>query len=122
MRILIIDPQFEAEPDVERAVTGPEAEIVVWRTAERGPVPTSEFALCDALINCRSRHVVTREIVAAMERCRIVSQAGVGFNHIDLVACAERGIPVCNAPDYGTTEVADHALGLVLALTRGIVA
>jgi lactate dehydrogenase-like 2-hydroxyacid dehydrogenase len=56
-----------------------------------------------------------------MTQCRIVSQAGVGFNHIDLVACAERGIPVCNAPDYGTTEVADHALGLVLALTRGIV-
>src|SRR6056297_2249156 len=122
MRILIVDPQFEAEPDVERAVTGPEAEIVVWRTAEAGPVPTAEFALCDALINCRSRHGVTSEIVSAMARCRIVSQAGVGFNHIDLAACAARGIPVCNAPDYGTTEVADHALGLVLALARGIVA
>jgi lactate dehydrogenase-like 2-hydroxyacid dehydrogenase len=122
MRILIIDPQFEAEPDVERSVTGPEAEIVVWRTADSGPVPASEFALCDALINCRSRHGVTREIVAAMTRCKIVSQAGVGFNHIDIAACAEREIPVCNAPDYGTTEVADHALGLTLALMRGIVA
>lgn len=57
-----------------------------------------------------------------MARCRIVSQAGVGFNHIDLVACAERGIPVCNTPDYGTSEVADHAVALALALTRGIVA
>jgi phosphoglycerate dehydrogenase-like enzyme len=122
MRILIIDPQFEAEPDVERSVTGPEPEIVVWQTAERGDVPPSEFAQCDALINCRSRHGVTRAIVAAMTRCKIVSQAGVGFNHIDLVACAERGIPVCNTPDYGTTEVADHALGLTLSLVRGIVA
>lgn len=122
MRILIIDPQFEAEPDVELAVTGPEAEIVVWRSLEQGPVPASELAQCDALINCRSRNPVTREIVAQMPRCRIVSQAGVGFNHIDIVACAEAGIPVCNAPDYGTTEVADHAVGLALALTRGITA
>ncbi len=57
-----------------------------------------------------------------MDRCRIVSQAGVGFNHIDVIACAERGIPVCNAPDYGTAEVADHAVTLAMALMRGIVA
>jgi phosphoglycerate dehydrogenase-like enzyme len=121
MRILIIDPQFEDAPDVERAVTGPDAEIVVWRTTVDGPAPAAEFAACDALINCRSRNAVTRDIVDTMEHCRIVSQAGVGFNHIDIVACAERGIPVCNAPDYGTTEVADHAVGLALSLLRGIV-
>ena len=122
MRILIIDPQFEGEPDVERAVTGPDATIVVWQTPTQGPVPSSEFAACDALINCRSRHSVTRDIVDIMDRCKIVSQAGVGFNHIDIVACAERGIPVCNAPDYGTTEVADHAVTLAMTLVRGIVA
>lgn len=122
MRILIIDPQFDAEPDVERAVTGPQAEIVVWRTLEQGATPMQEFERCDALINCRSRNAVTRPIVERMDRCRIVSQAGVGFNHIDIVACAERGIPVCNAPDYGTTEVADHAVTLALALLRGVVA
>lgn len=122
MRILIIDPQFEGEPDVERAVTGPEATIIVWQTLVNGPVPDSEFAACDALINCRSRHAVTRPIVEIMENCRIVSQAGVGFNHIDIVACAQRGIPVCNAPDYGTTEVADHAITMAMSLVRGIVA
>lgn len=122
MRILIIDPQFDAEPDVERSVAGPEADIVVWRTLDRGFPPDTEFAACDALINCRSRNAITRETVALMDRCRIVSQAGVGFNHIDIAACAERGIPVCNAPDYGTAEVADHAVTLAMCLTRGIVA
>lgn len=122
MRILIIDPQFDDAPDVERAVTGPEADIIVWRTLERGFPPDEELAACDALINCRSRNPITRDVVARFERCRIVSQAGVGYNHIDLAACAERGIPVCNAPDYGTGEVADHAITLAMCLTRGIVA
>lgn len=122
MRILIVDPQFDGEPDVERAVAGPEPEIIVWQTPDRGPVPREEFAACHALINCRSRHVVTPEIIEIMQNCRIVSQAGVGFNHIDLEACAKRGIPVCNTPDYGTTEVADHAVTMAMALLRGIVA
>ncbi|MEM0934351.1 MAG: C-terminal binding protein [Pseudomonadota bacterium] len=122
MRILIIDPQFDADPDVERAVLGPEADIVVWRTLDRGFPPEAEFAACDGLINCRSRNAIQRKTVAHMEKCRIVSQAGVGFNHIDIRACAERGIPVCNAPDYGTAEVADHAVTLAMCLTRGIVA
>lgn len=122
MRILIIDPQFDAEPDVERAVVGPDVHLEVWRTPDRGFPPVAEFEACDALVNCRSRNAITRETVAHMNRCRIVSQAGVGFNHIDIVACAERGIPVCNAPDYGTAEVADHAVTMAMCLTRGIVA
>ncbi|MEM8665402.1 MAG: C-terminal binding protein, partial [Pseudomonadota bacterium] len=122
MKILIIDPQFEGEPDVERAVTGPDADIRVWQTVSEGPVPDSEFADCEALVNCRSRNSVTPETVARMKNCKIVVQAGVGFNHIDIEACAAAGIPVCNVPDYGTSEVADHALSLALALTRGVVA
>jgi phosphoglycerate dehydrogenase-like enzyme len=45
----------------------------------------------------------------------------VGFNNIDIRAAGEMGIVVCNVPDYGTEEVADHALGLLLALARRIV-
>ena len=57
-----------------------------------------------------------------MERVRIVVQAGVGFNHIEVDACAQRGIPVCNTPDYSTLEVADHTMGLLLSLTRATTA
>ncbi len=46
---------------------------------------------------------------------------GVGFDALDIEEAARRGIPACNVPDYGTTDVADHAIGLMLSLTRGIV-
>jgi len=58
--------------------------------------------------------------LAGLERCRIVVRYGVGVETVDLDAATERGIWVANVPDYGTEEVADHALALLLALLRGV--
>ena len=43
---------------------------------------------------------------------------GIGYDNVDLAAAKAKGIPVCNVPDYGINEVAEHALALALALTR----
>ena len=119
--ILIIDPQFDDLPDIEAAVTGPDVTFEILRPGE-GVVSDAALRRADAVINCRSRHLLPAERVAHMDRARVVVQAGVGFNHIDIEACARRGIPVCNTPDYGTMEVADHAIALMLSLVRGVTA
>ena len=121
MNILIIDPQFEDQPDVEQEVAGTEAVFDILRPGD-GPVPLEPLARADAIINCRSRHKLPAKLVAGMDRAQIVVQAGVGFNHIDIEACAKRGIPVCNTPDYGVLEVADHTIALLLSLTRATTA
>ncbi|MDR1380526.1 MAG: C-terminal binding protein [Tannerella sp.] len=64
---------------------------------------------------------VTRKVLEAAPRLRVVSEYGVGVDSIDLAACTERGIAVCNVPDYSYQEVSDHAIALTLALHRGIV-
>src|SRR5205085_3492347 len=64
----------------------------------------------------------TAAVLAAMPRCRVIVRYGVGVDNIDLDAARNARIPVCNVPDYCMDEVADHTLGLILALTRQVIA
>jgi phosphoglycerate dehydrogenase-like enzyme len=67
------------------------------------------------------RYFVSREDMARFPRLKCIVRMGVGYDRIDRAAAAERNIIVCNVPDYGTTEVADHAIALALTLRRGII-
>jgi D-lactate dehydrogenase len=63
---------------------------------------------------------VSRPVLDALPRLKLVATRSTGYDHIDLVACAERGIAVANVPRYGENTVAEHAFGLILALSRKI--
>jgi D-3-phosphoglycerate dehydrogenase len=61
------------------------------------------------------------EVLRACERLRFVSFLGIGYNScIDVAEATRRGIDVAYTPDYGATSVAEHALAMILALTRHI--
>ncbi len=74
---------------------------------------------CQALI-VRSRSRVTRAIFVAAPGLKVVGRAGVGVDNIDLEAAAEMGVVVVNTPQATTLAVAEHTLGLMLALARQI--
>jgi D-3-phosphoglycerate dehydrogenase / 2-oxoglutarate reductase len=63
---------------------------------------------------------ITHQTVGYLKRCKIVVRLGVGFDVVDGVACRERGIVVCNVPDYGVEEVANHAVALLFTVHRRI--
>jgi C-terminal binding protein len=63
---------------------------------------------------------LTRKTIDRLQRCKLIVRCGAGVDNVDGVAARRRDIAVCNVPDYGTEEVADSAIGLMLALTRGI--
>lgn len=61
------------------------------------------------------------EVIAACPRLELISIYGVGYDAVDMAACRARGIKVTNTPDVLNDDCADLAVGLVLALARGIV-
>lgn len=61
------------------------------------------------------------EVLAACPRLEMIGIYGVGYDAVDMAACRARGIRVANTPDVLTDDCADLAVGLVLALARGIV-
>lgn len=63
---------------------------------------------------------MTRRVLEQLPRCKVIVRYGVGVDTVDLAAAHDLGIVVSNVPDYGTHEVADHALALMLCLTRKI--
>ena len=63
---------------------------------------------------------ISRSTIERLKQCRLIVRCGVGFDNVDHAYARSRGIDVANVPDYGTEEVADSAIGMMLALTRGI--
>lgn len=62
---------------------------------------------------------ITARVLDALPTVKAVVRYGVGVDTVDLRAAAERGVAVCNVPDYGVEEVSDHAIALALSAARG---
>jgi len=73
----------------------------------------------DGLINQYAQ--ITRQVIEALEKCKVIARYGVGINTIDVKAATEKGICVVNVPDYCMDEVSDHAFALLLACARKVV-
>lgn len=65
---------------------------------------------------------VKRAAIEAMKKAKIIVRYGIGVDNVDLEAAREKGIAVCNVPDYCIDEVADHTLAFILSATRQVVA
>ena len=79
-------------------------------------VTEEQWATCDGIVGTQP----SPEIMAKLRNCKIFVKTAVGYDDVDVEAWTARNIPVCNCPDYGTREVADHTMALMLAIFRGI--
>jgi D-3-phosphoglycerate dehydrogenase / 2-oxoglutarate reductase len=119
-RLFTPDAQYADDGVIERQTAGGDVDWDIRRAHSLAELSDESLGACDAVVAWHEMKI-DAAFVSTLKRCRIIVRAGVGFDHIDLAAAADAGIPVCNTPDYGTSEVADHAIGLMLALRRGIV-
>lgn len=118
LKVLVPDAHFR-DLDVERGVSGDRLDYIVYDETDPAMIPDEVWRSCDAVLVWH-RMKIAADVVAKLDRCRMVVRVGVGFDNVDGAACKARGIPLCNVPNYGTTEVADHALAMLLYLVRGI--
>src|SRR2546430_7251119 len=77
----------------------------------------SDLNDADALI-VRSATKVTRELIEAARKLRVIARAGTGVDNVDVSAASARGIVVMNAPGANSVSVAELAVGLMLAMAR----
>ena len=75
-------------------------------------------AACDADAIYAKGRPITKTIIDALERCKVITLGSVGSDSVDVRAATARGIPVTNVPDTFIEEVADHAMMLMLATYR----
>jgi len=63
---------------------------------------------------------ITKEVIEKLRIYEMIATRSTGFDQIDMQACKERNITVCNVPSYGENTVAEHTFALILALSRKI--
>lgn len=63
---------------------------------------------------------ITKEVIDALERCKMIIRYGIGYDNVDLEAAGRKGIYVCNAPSYGTYDIAEHTMALLLSVCKHI--
>ncbi|MBI4426378.1 MAG: hydroxyacid dehydrogenase [Candidatus Kerfeldbacteria bacterium] len=64
---------------------------------------------------------ITEAVLERIPNLKFVTTRSTGYDHIDLQACAKRGVLVSNVPTYGENTVAEHTVALVLALSRKLI-
>lgn len=79
-----------------------------------------EAADCDALFVEFAQ--LTRDVISALTKCKVVVRTAIGYDNIDVPALTEKGIMFANVPDYCVDEVSDHTIALIMACCRKITA
>lgn len=117
MKVLVTDTEYSSL-DLEAGVlaaAGHELVVASCRTAE--DVIAAGAGVDAVLVQYAP---ITAAVFEALPQLGLVSRYGVGVDAVDTEAAREHGVWVCNVPDYGTTEVALHAVALLLALLRNL--
>jgi D-3-phosphoglycerate dehydrogenase len=116
MKVVITDRQFKTIEYERRCITALGAEFMEWAGEESGIPLRETIADADALLVQYAR--ITTEAIGWLNHCRVIVRYGIGYDNIDVEAAGNKGIIVSAIPDYGSEEVSNHAVAMMLALHR----
>ena len=112
-KIVILDGQRTNPGDLSWAPLEALGELTVWPNST--PEQLAE-RLAGAEVAVLDKPVITREILEACPKLKLITLFATGFNNIDVEAARERGVLVCNAPGYSSGAVSQLAAALLLEI------
>jgi len=104
--------------ETERRVLGEVADVIALDASSEEEI-IGQIEDADAIMMYHTVSI-TEQTISRLKHCKLIVRCGVGYDNVDWRLARKHGIDVANVPDYGTEEVADSAIGMMLALTRGI--
>ena len=116
MRIAVFETEKREASAFERLKTGHDLRFVKEALQESNAPAFSDVEVVSTFIYSN----LNRATLERLPALKLIATRSTGFDHIDMVFCAERGVTVCNVPTYGENTVAEHVFALLLALSHRI--
>nr|WP_320013731.1 phosphoglycerate dehydrogenase [uncultured Desulfobacter sp.] len=116
MKVLISDKMDEAGIDIFRNQEGIEVDVNTGLSPEELKEIIGQY---DGLA-IRSSTKVTADLLEAADNLKVVARAGIGLDNVDIDAATKKGVAVMNTPGGNTVTTAEHAIAMMMALTRNI--
>jgi len=115
MKIVITDDRFGWIDEEKKVFEG--AELVVADCHTEEDLIRACAGADGILLN---QAPMSASVIGTLDKCKVISRYGTGYDNVDLEAASKAGIWVTNVPAYCKEEVAEHALGLLLSCVRAI--
>jgi D-3-phosphoglycerate dehydrogenase / 2-oxoglutarate reductase len=116
MKVLVSDPLSDIGIKIFQATPGIELDVNTGLDPEGLKAIIGQY---DGLV-IRSATKVTADIMAKADNLKVVGRAGIGLDNVDIPAASQRGIVVMNTPEGNTITTAEHAIAMILSLSRNI--
>lgn len=115
MRIVVLDGGVLNPGDMDWGPLEELGELTVYKETAPEEVANRARGAEIVLVN---KTPLREDLAPSLGDCKMVGVLATGYNNLDLPSLSARGIVVCNTPDYGAADVAEHALALILELAR----
>ncbi len=116
MKVLVSDNLGEVGVQIFQKEEGIEVDVKTGLKPEELKAIIGDY---DALA-IRSATKVTEDLLSAAKKLKVVGRAGIGLDNVDIPAATKRGIAVMNTPGGNVVTTAEHAIAMMMALTRNI--
>jgi len=116
-KVAVTDDRYESYTEEKNVLKEIGAELVILDSENKEEFERKIASADGLLVNL---HPMTKDLISKLDKCKVISRYGVGYDNVDVDAATKKGIWVARVPDYSIEDVSDQAMALLLACVRKI--